>query len=88
MPSMTQSSPKRIVPRFHEKYGPETDSIIQNFFEASGIDPKEDHFPELFPLDDSTKMHLVIDLYCKSFLSVNLDAISHEVYRVKKTDDL
>lgn len=33
-------------------------------------------------------MHLVIDLYCKSFPSVNLEQESHELYRVRKGDDL
>lgn len=85
---MTQISPKRIVLRFHQKYEHEPGTITRRFFEAVNIDPHEDYFPHLCPPDDSTKMHLVIDLYCKSFPSVTLDEISHEVYRVKKTGDL
>ncbi|EXJ77900.1 hypothetical protein A1O3_09059 [Capronia epimyces CBS 606.96] len=84
---MMQRTPKRIVLRFHEKYEREPGTIIEKFFETVKIDPADDYFPHLCPPDDSTKMHVVIDLYCKSSPSVNLDQVSHEVYRVKKTDD-
>jgi hypothetical protein len=86
--SMAQKSPKRIILRFHEKYEHEPERITRKFFETINIDHKEDYFPHLCPPDDSPKMHVAVDLYCKSFPSVNLDEILHEVYRVKKTYDL
>ena len=85
---MAQVIPKRIVLRFHERYERDPETIRRKFFETINIDPKDDYFPHLCPPDDSTKMHLVIDLYCKSFPSVILDQVPHEVYRVKKPDDL
>jgi hypothetical protein len=84
----TQAAPKRIVLRFHEDYGWDH-GIQEKFFETMKIDPADDYFLHLVPPDDdSNKMHFVIDLYCKSFPTVNLDQVPHEVYRVKKKDDL
>ncbi len=85
---MTQLTPKRIVLRFHERYERDPETITKCFFEAINIDPKDDYFPHLCPPDDSTKMHLVIDLYCRSFPLVDLDEVAHEVYRVRKKDNL
>jgi hypothetical protein len=85
---MMKRTPKRIVLRFDEKYERDPGTITRKFFETVKIDPTDDYFTHLCPPNDSTKMHVVIDLYCKSFPSVNLDQIPHEVYRVKKKDDL
>jgi hypothetical protein len=83
--------PKRIVLRFLVEYELEERAILQAYFALFGPKPVEefeDFFSHLIPANESPKMHIVLDLYCKSVPSVDIQAIEYQVFKVKKSDGL
>lgn len=80
--------PQRIVLRFHVKFEREERAIIDTFFELHGPDPIPDYYSHLCPPNESSKMHIVLDLRCKTFPAVDLRAIEHKVFKVRKSDTL
>ena len=61
-------------------------SINRDFFEYYGN--IEDYYSHLCPPNESSRMHIVLDLYCKQFPVVDLQTLEHKVYKVDKTDGL
>ena len=62
----TTSVPKRVVLRFLEEYELEEWDILQAYFALFGPKPVDDFFSHLIPANESSKMHIVLDLHCKS----------------------
>lgn len=89
---MMQQHPdaRRIVFRFPATYEVEEGAIIARFFTLVGLDPQDDYVSHLVaPLNETpTKMHIILDMHCKTNPKVDLKTIKYEVYRVKKNQDL
>ncbi|EXJ82313.1 hypothetical protein A1O3_06126 [Capronia epimyces CBS 606.96] len=86
---MQHSNPMRIVFRFPVTYELEEEAIVMRFFTLFGRDPHDDCFSHLMaPSESSTKMHIILDMYCKTFPEVNLDTMEYEVFKVKKNNEL
>ncbi|KAL9127664.1 MAG: hypothetical protein Q9217_003511, partial [Psora testacea] len=80
--------PQRIVLRFNVKFEREERAIIDTFFASYGLDPIEDYYSHLCAPNESSMMHIVLDLHCKTVPTVDLRAVKHKVFKVRKTDNL
>jgi len=80
--------PKQIVLQFNVEYELEKVAIIERFFAAFGPEPVEDYYSHLMATNNSSKMHIVLDLRCKTNPVIHVDAIAHKVYKVKKKGEL
>lgn len=81
------NAPKRVVLRFDVKHELEEAAINKRFFALFGsVD--DDFYSHLVSPNESAKMHIVLDLHCKTSPVVNIDAIAYEVFKVKKNDEL
>lgn len=85
---MQRTIPKRIVLCFDVKYELEEAAMIETFFTLFGPKPADDFYSHLCAPNLSSKMHIVLDLHCKTVPTVDLHAIEHEVFKVKKGDEL
>lgn len=85
---MSFDVPKRIVLRFDQKYELDWEAIIQTYFATLGSGPSNDFYPHLMAPNMSTKMHVILDLHCKTVSSVDTSAIEYEVFKVKKAGEL
>lgn len=87
----TTPAPKRVVLRFLVEYELEEWDILQAYFALFGPKPIEDFhdfFSHLIPPNESAKMHIVLDLYCKSVPNVDLQKVEYQVFKVKKNNGL
>ncbi|KAF2499958.1 hypothetical protein BU16DRAFT_232107 [Lophium mytilinum] len=82
------SPPKRVVYRSSVEHELEDVAIIERFFASYGSEPFDDYYSHLMAPNESSKMHIVLDLRCKTNPVVDLHAIAYEVYRVKKRGEL
>ncbi|KAL9126351.1 MAG: hypothetical protein Q9217_004581 [Psora testacea] len=80
--------PQRIVLRFHVKFEREEKAIIDIFFASYGLDPIQDYYSHLCAPNESSIMHIVLDLHCKRVPTVDLRAVEHKVFKVRKSDNL
>lgn len=86
---MQDSSPRRIVFRFPVTYELEEAEILTRFFTLFDRDPQDDYFSHLMaPGISSTKMHIILDIHCKTIPKVDLKTIEYEVFRVRKNNKL
>ncbi len=79
--------PKRVVLRFSVKYELEEAAINERFFALFGPKPVDDFYSHLMA-SNSSKMHIVLDIHCKSSPLVDLQTIAYEVFKVRKNGDL
>lgn len=86
---MQNSGPGRIVFRFPVTYELEEAEILSRFFTLFDRDPQDDYFSHLMaPQISSTKMHIILDIHCKTVPKVDLNTIEYEVFRVRKNNEL
>lgn len=85
---MALDIPKRIVLRFDQEYELDWEAIIQTSFATFGSNQSSDFYPHLMAPNMSTKMHIVLDLHCKTVSSVDSSAIEYEVFKVEKAGEL
>ena len=81
---MAVPKPQRVVLRFDEKYELEFAKIIEEYFEFDTSLSTDDFFDHLCPANLSSKMHIVLDLRCEQFPSVDLHQITYKVFKVWK----
>ncbi|KAF2277252.1 uncharacterized protein EI97DRAFT_375903, partial [Westerdykella ornata] len=79
---------KGIILRFNVKYELQEAAINESFFALFGPQPVDDYYSHLIPPNESSKMHIVLDLHCKSKPVVDTHAIPYEVFKVKKNGGL
>jgi hypothetical protein len=84
---MQHNEPRRIVLRFHVDYELEEAAIIEDFFSMHNLELEEDYFSHLMAPNQSSMMHIVLDLHCKTFPKVQLDTIGYEVFKTKKAGE-
>lgn len=85
---MQETVPRRIVLRFDEKYELEWAAIIRTYLAPLASDVDNDFYPHLMAPNMSSKMHVVLDLPCKTIPSVDPSSVEYAVYKVKKTGEL
>lgn len=85
---MTPSVPKRVILRFEEQYELDWEAIIRTCFATLGSDPGGDYYPPLTAPNMSIKMHIVLDLGCKTVPYVDTSEIEYEVFKVKRIGEL
>jgi hypothetical protein len=84
-----ESDPKRVVLRFHIQHELEEAAINERFFELYGPKPpNNDFFSHLMAPNESSHMHIVLDIHCKSHPTIDTSEIAYEVFKVKKKDYL
>jgi hypothetical protein len=81
--------PKRVVLRFSIQHEHEEAAINEQFFAQYGPEPPDkDFFSHLMAPNESTKMHIVLDINCNSCPAVDSSTITYEVFKVKKNGNL
>jgi hypothetical protein len=82
---MQHTDPKRVVLRFSVDYELQGEDIIEQFFALSGPQPAtKDFYSHLMAPNESSSMHIVLDLHCKAVPTVDLSMIPYEVFKVTK----
>ncbi|KAL6702533.1 hypothetical protein ACN47E_001572 [Coniothyrium glycines] len=77
--------PKRVVLRFSVQYEREEAAINEHFFAQYGPEPpNNDFFSHLMAPNESSKMHIVLDLYCNSHPTIDGSKLAYEVFKVRK----
>lgn len=85
---MQDTTPKRIVLRLNVRHERETTDIIKSFFAKVNLEPGDDYYAHLLAPGVSSKMHIILDLHCRTFPSVDLGTVAYEVFLVRKDADL
>ncbi|UPX17088.1 uncharacterized protein EKO05_0007464 [Ascochyta rabiei] len=79
------NNPKRVVLRFSVQYEREEATINEQFFALHGPEPpNKDFFSHSMAPNESSKMHIVLDIYCNSHPTIDNSMIPYEVFKVKK----
>lgn len=82
------NDPKRVVLRFHVQHELEEAAINERYFALYGpTHSKSDTFSHLMAPNESSKMHIVLDINYKLHPSIDNNKIEYEVFNVKKKDD-
>lgn len=85
----SNNDPKRVVLRFHVRHELEEAAINEQFFALYYPEPpKNDFYSHLMAPNESSKMHIVLDLHCKSHPTIDNSKIAYEVFKVEKKDEL
>jgi hypothetical protein len=83
------NDPKRVVLRFDIRHELEEAAINQRFFTLYGPEPpKNDFYSHLMAPNESSKMHIVLDIHCKTHPTIDNSKIAYEVFKVEKRDEL
>ncbi|KAF1996762.1 hypothetical protein P154DRAFT_547761 [Amniculicola lignicola CBS 123094] len=78
------NNPKRVVLRFSIQYEREEAAINEQLFALHGPElPNKDFFSHLIAPNESSKMHIVLDIHCNSHPTIDSSMISYEVFKVK-----
>lgn len=86
---MQRAGPKRVVLRFSVNYELQTDDIVERYFACSGLTTAtEDFYCHLMAPNESSSMHIVLDLHCNAAPVVDLGTVPYEVFKVKKPASL
>lgn len=84
----SNNDPKRVVLRFHVQHELEEAAINERFFALYGPEPpKNDFYSHLMAPNESSKMHIVLDIHCKSHPTIDNSKIAYEVFKVEKKDE-
>jgi hypothetical protein len=78
--------PKRVVLRFNVEYELEEYAINNSFFTRVSYELQNDYFSHLMAANNSSKMHIVLDLRCTTNPTIDNREIPYEVYSVYKKD--
>lgn len=63
-------------------------AIIESFFAAFPPKPDDDYYSHLMVPNESSKMHIVLDMHCKTVPTIEPGTLDYEVFKVKKHDKL
>ena len=85
---MSQATPVRIILRYRERPFQNLRAIINAFLEWRDIQPVEDYYTHICCNPPSSKIFLVLDIYCKTYPNVDLNKIELEVFKVSGIDSL
>jgi hypothetical protein len=83
------NNPKRVVLRFSIQYEREEATINEEFFALHGAEPlHKDFFSHLMAPNESSKMHIILDINCNSHPTIDNSVIPYEVFKVRKNGNL
>jgi len=85
---MQRTEPRRIVLRFRVDHELEEAAIIHDFFTTFRLNPGDDYYSHLMAPNESTSMHIVLDMHCKTNPTADLETMAYEVFKVKKNTKL
>lgn len=85
---MSQATPVRIILRYREQPFQKPTAIINAFFTWRDIQPLEDYYTHICSNPPSSRLYLVLDLYCKTHPNVDLNKLDLEVFQVSGIDSL
>lgn len=85
---MSQATPVRIILRYRERPFQKPAAIINAFFTWQDIQPLEDYCTHICSDSSSSRLYLVLDLYCKTHPNVDLNKLDLEVFQVSGIDSL
>ncbi|KAF2254728.1 hypothetical protein BU26DRAFT_514591 [Trematosphaeria pertusa] len=83
----SNNGPKRVVLRFDVRHDLEEAAINERYFALFGPEPPNDFYSHLMAPNESSKMHIVLDIHCKSYPRIDNSKIPYEVFKVKKKDE-
>jgi hypothetical protein len=81
------TTPKRVVLRFKVTHELEEGAINESFFARFSYESRNDYYSHLMAANDSSNMHIVLDLHCDTNPIIDNSKIPYEVYSVCKKDD-
>jgi hypothetical protein len=84
--SLDNKVPKRVFIRLRERHEQYTKFIISQFLELQDVKCQEDCFSRICAWND--KFYIALDIRCKSYPTIALEDIDHEVYRIQGTEKL
>lgn len=85
----SMNEPKRVVLRFHVQHELEETAINNQFFALYDPDySRSDCFSHMMAPNESSKMHIVLDINCKSHPTIDNNTIEYQVFKVKKKGEL
>jgi hypothetical protein len=84
---MSQAAPVRVVLQYREQPFQKINTIIDTFFKSQGIQPP-DYYTHICSDPHSSRLYLVLDLYCKTCPNVNLDKLDLQVFKVSGINSL
>ncbi|OJD18341.1 hypothetical protein AJ78_01654 [Emergomyces pasteurianus Ep9510] len=84
---MSQATPVRIILGYREQPFQKPSAII-NSFTWRDIQPLDDYYTHICSNPSSTRLYLVLDLYCKTHPNVDLNELDLEVFKVFSGIDL
>ncbi|KAF9734502.1 hypothetical protein PMIN01_07405 [Paraphaeosphaeria minitans] len=77
--------PKRIILRFRDQYELEEEAIKNQYFALYGpAPPANDYFAHLVAPNESSTMHIILDIHCKSHPIIDNSKLLYEVFKVRK----
>jgi len=79
---MSQVTPVRIVLQYREQPFQTPRAIIKAFFEWQNLQPLEDYYTHICSNPPSSKLYVVLDLYCKTCPVVDLSKLKLEIFKV------
>ncbi|KAJ9217954.1 hypothetical protein DTO166G4_345 [Paecilomyces variotii] len=79
---MSQATPVRVILRYREQPFQDLNAIINAFFKWRDIQPLDDYCTHICSDFHSSRLYLVLDLYCKTCPNVNPDKLDLEVFKV------
>ncbi|EEH02557.1 predicted protein [Histoplasma capsulatum G186AR] len=85
---MSQATPVRIILGYREQPFQKPSTIINSFFTWRDIQPLDDYYTHICSNSPSTRLYLVLDLYCKTHPNVDLNELDLEVFKVSGIDSL
>ncbi|EER44047.1 predicted protein [Histoplasma capsulatum var. duboisii H88] len=83
---MSQTTPVRIILGYCEQPFLKPSAIINSFFTWRDIQPLDDYYTHICSNPLSTRLYLVLDLYCKTNPNVDLNELDLEVFKVSGID--
>ncbi|KAG9228034.1 hypothetical protein BJ875DRAFT_436019 [Amylocarpus encephaloides] len=85
---MSQAAPVRIILQYRERAFQSIKAIINAFLKWRDIQPLEDYCVHICSNPPSSRLYLVLDLYCKTYPNVDLNNLDLEVFKVSGIDPL
>jgi hypothetical protein len=85
---MSQATPVRIILGYRERPFLKPTAIINAFLTWRDIQPLEDYYTHICSNPPSSRLYLVLDLYCKTHPNVDLNNLDVEVFHVSGIDSL
>jgi len=80
---MAISHPRRIVLRLNDKHEQDCHTFAKKFFDRYPDQATDDYFHRrILQQEDSSKIHIVLDMHCKQSPSADVREMPYNVFKV------